>query len=203
MCIRLPVKPGLISLLLLLFPVSGCHRSISTATTDAPSTTYREPDNVGQVESVMIRGMRITAITPQGTILIYAGDNDVRTYIWDGTSRSVKMTPRKKRWYGSLGLYYPGNEIWAEHNGISRGVFEEGQMHFDSDEEALGWIHSRTWMPHVYRNDGLVVGWWKNPPDSKTLKVDVWQIFIRGKKPSTLAGAQDGSIVVERTDGNR
>ena len=148
----------------------------------------------------MISGMRITAITSEGTILISAGDDYVRTYVWDGVSRSIKMTPRKKRWYGSLGLKYPGYDTWEEHNGITRGVFDEGQMHFDSVEEALGWIHARTWMPHVYRNDGVVVGWRNNPQESSALRVDVWQIYIRGKKPSSLTGAQDGSIIVERSD---
>jgi len=187
-----------LSLLVCLSALSlSCSRQPPSESGAVPATTYRDPDTAGKVESVMTHGVRITAITPQGSILVYAGEDYTRTYTWDGASRSVKLIPRKNRWYGSLGLYYPGQDTWEAHNGITRGVFNEGQMHFESSDEALGWIHSRTFMPHVYRNDGLVVGWYKNAPESPTLMVDIWQIYIRGAKPSSLPGAQDGAIVVE------
>ena len=48
----------------------------------------------------------------------------------------------------------------------------------------------------VYRDDGLMVGWYKDLPRKK-LDVHVWQILIDGKKPTRLPGSQDDKIVVE------
>jgi ankyrin repeat protein len=147
-------------------------------------------------EIVMSPGMVITATTPAGTIVVTAVDDLTRSYSWEGATRSVEMWPREERWYGSLGLYYPGpGDHWKAHNGITRGVLEEGQQHFKTVEEALQWIHSRTWMPYVYRDDGLVVGWSKTLP-RRQLNVEVWQILINGKKPHRLPGSQDSKIVV-------
>lgn len=111
------------------------------------------------------------------------------------------MFPRTKRWNDSLGLYYPGpGNHWKPHNGIARGVVEEGQQHFKTVDEALKWIAGRTWPPLVYRNDGLAVGWMKNL-SRKQLNVDVWQIYIDGKKPANLPGSPDDKITVDESPG--
>jgi hypothetical protein len=147
-------------------------------------------------EIVMSPGMKITATTPNGTIAVSAGNGLTRSYTWDGATRSVEMWPRTERWYGSLGLYYPGPGFhWKEHEGIARGVLEEGQQHFKTVNEALKWIRARNWMPHVYTKNGLVIGWMK-VPSRKQLNVDVWQIYINGHKPTNLPGSQNSKIVV-------
>ncbi len=151
-----------------------------------------------KIELVMSVGMRITAVTPSGRIAITALDRLTRSYTWAGATRTVEMGPRSERWYGSLGAYYPGpGDHWDEHNGITRGVVEEGQQHFKSSAEALKWIRSRTWMPYVYRDNGLVVGWDKTLP-RRQLNVEVWQILIGGKKPRKLPGSQNDKITVTR-----
>ena len=66
------------------------------------------PANGISAEIVMTPGMQITAHTEKGEITIRAGDGFERFYTWDGATRSVKLWPRKTRWYGSLGIYYPG-----------------------------------------------------------------------------------------------
>ncbi len=148
-------------------------------------------------EVVMSPGMRITATTPVGVITVTAVDALTRSYTWEGATRSVEMGPRHERWYGSLGLYYPGPGFhWKEHKGIARAVVEEGQQHFKTAEEAMKWIKSRDWIPFVYRDDGLMVGWGKTLP-RKQLNVEVWQILIDGKKPERLTGSQNDKIVVE------
>jgi hypothetical protein len=149
-------------------------------------------------EVVMSPGMRITATTTEGTIAITAVDELTRSYTWEGSTRSAEMSPRTKRWYGSLGLYFPGSgEHWADHHGIARGVLEEGQQHFKSIEEAMQWIKARRdWIPQVYRNDGLLIAWGKTLP-RKQLSVDVWQVLIDGRKPERLPGSQNDQIVVE------
>ncbi len=149
-------------------------------------------------EIVMTPGMRITATTSVGVIAITAGKGLERFYTWEGATRSVAMWPRDERWYGSLGLYYPGpGDHWKEHKGITRGVVEEGQQHFASEADALKWIRARDWMPFVYTHDGLVVGWGK-VASRRQLNVEVWQIYIKGELPVKLEGGQDDKIVVER-----
>ena len=92
----------------------------------------------------------------------------------------------------------PG-EHWREHHGITRCVTEEGQQHFKTVEEAMKWIKDANWMPFVYRDDGLMVGWDKKL-SRKQLSVEVWQILIDGKKPKRLPGSQDDKIVVETVE---
>ena len=78
-------------------------------------------------EIVMSPGMTITATTPTGAITVTAGRGLKRSYTWEGATRSVEMWPRGERWYGSLGLYYPGpGNHWEAHNGITRGGLQEG-----------------------------------------------------------------------------
>lgn len=146
-------------------------------------------------EVVMAPGSSITAETSTGTIKITAGKGLLRSYTWEGATRSVEMGAREKRWQGSLGIGWPGSgDHWKEHNGISRGVLEEGQMRFTSVAAAMKWIKERAkWLPLVYRNDGLLVGFGKNL-SRKQLNVEVWQIYINGKKPTKLAGSQDAKI---------
>lgn len=143
----------------------------------------------------------IVATTNTGTISIKAGKGLKRSYTWDGATRSVEMWPRTERWYGSLGMYFPGpGNHWMPHKGISRAVVEEGQQHFKTVDEAMKWIAGpdQQWAPLVYRNDGLAVGWRKELSRSQ-LNVDVWQIFIDGKKPTALPGSLDDKIVVKES----
>jgi len=144
----------------------------------------------------MTPGMRITATTPAGTIAITALDELTRAYTWEGATRTLQMWPREERWYGSLGLYYPGpGNHWQEHNGITRAVVEEGQQHFKTGAEALDFLRHRNYMPWVYTHDGLAVGWMKVLPRAQ-LSVEVWQLLVNGKKPAHLAGSQDDKIVI-------
>ena len=154
----------------------------------------------GEPELVMQPGMTITAETKTGTISISAGADLKRTYTWEGASRSATLWPRDKRWYGSLGAYYPGpGEHWPEHNGITRGVLQEGQQHFDSEQQALEWLHKQSgYYPTVYRDDGLVVSYCKTLP-RRQLNVEVWQILIRGSKPQKLPDSDNSKITVTNT----
>jgi hypothetical protein len=148
-------------------------------------------------EPVLLPGNVVRAKTSVGTIAIRADGGFGRTYSWEGADRFVVMQPRHERWYGSLGIYFPGpGDHWEEHQGITRGVLSEGQMHFETLEEARKWLSSLTYYPHVYRNDGMVVGWGKALSRNQ-LNVDVWQVLINGRKPEQLPGADDGSITVE------
>lgn len=175
--------------------ISAALFTPAVAAVDGTHPAHKPQVKAGN-EVVMAPGMKITATTRSGTIIITAVDDLTRSYTWEGATRSVEMWPRAERWYGSLGLYYPGpGEHWEDHNGITRGVVEEGQQHFKTMQAALQWIHAQTVEPCVYRDDGLMVGWSKTLP-RKQLNVEVWQIYINGKKPQRLPGSQNKMIVV-------
>jgi len=149
-------------------------------------------------EIVMTEGMEITATTETGTIVILAGKGFKRTYTWEGCTRSETLEPRCQRWNGSLGIHSGGlGDHWPKCRGISRGVLNEGQQHFDTIEEALTWLRSRRRPGYdwVCRDDGLVVGWGK-VLDRNQLNVDVWQIYINGQKPTQLPGSDISRISV-------
>jgi hypothetical protein len=188
------------SLIIGIVMLCGCAgqtgpRASTPAAMRRPATT--RPAELAQTEFAMVPGQTITARTPPGTIRISADDWLRRSYTWEGATRSVEMWPRDERWYGSLGIYYPGpGRHWEEHRGITRGVVQEGQQHFTSEQEALAWIRSQSgWKPHVYTRHGLVVGW-RKVPEREQLDVDVWQIMVNGRKPPDLPGATDAAIQV-------
>jgi hypothetical protein len=149
-------------------------------------------------EIVMTEGMRITVKNSYGEMTITAGKGTLRHYTWNNGTRTAILIPRKERWNGSLGIYYPGEgNHWEEHDGITRAVLEEGQQHFNSVDKILEWIRKENHWGYVYRDDGLVVGWEKMEGAGGTLGVSVWQVFINGKKPTRLTGSQNDSISVK------
>jgi hypothetical protein len=177
------------------------------------ATAYADTSN--QCEAVMVEGMSISFTNAHGSMTVTAGKGFERRYIWAGDTRTVIMWPRKKRWYGSLGMYNPGSYIkgeveqWKEHDGIKRYVVEEGQRHFTNATEAAAWTRRGSGAPdnldYIYNDTGLVVGMDKQPrllEERKktdfpgTLEVDVWQIYINGKKPEKLEGSKNACITV-------
>ena len=147
------------------------------------------------LELVMAEGDRIHATTRAGTIEIAAGKGLHRAYTWEGATRSAELEPRRERWYGSLGAYYPGpGEHWKEHGGITRGVLQEGQQHFKTTADAREWIKKQSgYYPTVYRGDGLLVSFGK-VPERRQVNIEVWQILIGGKKPTELPGSEDAKV---------
>jgi len=143
----------------------------------------------------MREGDRIVATTSVGTIGITAGRGYRRIYEWGECKKAVTLAARNNRWYGSLGLFYEGAGItwWIPCGGISRAVLNEGQQHFDTEEDALVWLRKSRGFPKVYSGDGLDVEWGLNQRRSQ-LSVNVWQVMIRGNKPVDLPGAADDKI---------
>jgi hypothetical protein len=94
-------------------------------------------------------------------------------------------------------MYYPGpGSHWFWHNGITRGVLEEGQQNFSTVDAATEWLHKREhWLPIVYTRDGLVIGWAKNL-DREQLSVEVWQLCVAHRKPAQLPNSSDARIVL-------
>ncbi len=148
-----------------------------------------------QNEAVMTPGMQISLHNSFGPIIIKAGNGLKRFFIFDGQTRSIEMHPRIKPYYGNYGLYFAGPGFhWLPVNGIVRCVTIEGDLNFASLGEALNWLKQKpAEIARMYRNDGLSV--WISKRDG-TLGVDIFQIYINGRKPQKLDGADDQSIQV-------
>ena len=157
--------------------------------------TIKTLDYSLQNEIVMREGTSITVINAYGTLIISAGEGLKRSYTWAGDTRSAKMRPRKERWNGSLGIYYPGDNTWKEHDGVSRAVLEEGILDFESEQALLAYIDKYSDKDSlVYNDEGLFVSWNKFKGAGGTLSVLVWQLMINGKKPITLPGSNNNRI---------
>lgn len=148
-----------------------------------------------KLELVMSEGDTIVATTDAGKIEILAGAGLKRSYTWEGATRTAELLPREERWDGSFGAYFPGpGEHWKKHNGITRGVLQEGRQHFKDKKAALEWLATRQkWYPTVFTNSGLAVSFGK-VAERRQIDVEVWQIMIEGKPPKGLKGADDTKV---------
>jgi hypothetical protein len=160
-------------------------------------------ENPPERETVMAKGMKITAVAPIGKMTIEAGDGFQRIYTWENCTREADLWPRAERWYGSYGIYSPGPEgLWENCNGIRRGVLEEGQQNFKNIDEVLAFVrkykeHTSPKQALVYNNQGLFI-YWAFEPQRNQINVDVWQLMVNGKKTYQIDGAKDDAIVVSR-----
>jgi len=146
-------------------------------------------------EFVLAKGMKIAATTANGTVVITAGEGTERTFSGDGWSKKRVLIARRTRWYDSLGLYDPADSS-SPHG---RVLVDEGRQFFGSESEALRYLSVESaYFKLVFSSNGLVVGYRvvTIPGGEPTRSVDVWQIYINGKKPSSLGGADDSAIRV-------
>jgi len=140
---------------------------------------------------VLAPGSSITATTSAGTITIKAGQGLLRSYTWEGATRSVEMGAEGPN--SDLGYPGPGNH-WKPHNGIARGVLTEGTRNFRTAAAAMRFINEINRSGScVYSSDGLVVCFSKVLPRQQ-LNVDVWGILINGKNSAGLKGSSDDKI---------
>ena len=175
--------------------LAGILAVLPGCTKEAPEVATTGP------EVVMTPRMRIQVTNNTGLISIEHAGETTRRYAWDGAVRVVELETRRERWYGSMGLYSPGDSTFRDVGGIRRAVLEEGQMHFTNETEAVAWLsqpYNRDTLDIVYDDRGLAVGWAKNLA-RKQINVDVWQIFINGTKPTALKGSRGHQIQVINT----
>ena len=144
-------------------------------------------------ESVMVPGSTIKATNAQGTLVIKAEEGFKRTYSTPHVQKTFQLFGRDKRWDGSLGMYRPFGDRDLH------AVLQEVQQHFNTTEEALAWLErQKTWHDLRWTSDGLAVAWREQarPEDGFImLSTEVWQIYIRGRKPKSFPWASDKSIV--------
>lgn len=148
-------------------------------------------------EVVMSPGMRIEGTNRNGTVVVTAGHGTSRSYSGDGWQKSIRLISRASRWNGSLGLYDPA----ASSSPHGRVLAEEGRLHFSSVEDALRWLYvGSLHTKPVFRNDGLVFCYSVAEPQASwqgTVRgVEIWQVYVNGKRPTSMPGADDNAIKV-------
>ena len=150
-------------------------------------------------EAVLTDGMRLSAETHKGKLTVIGGPGTERTFVGAGWQRSTHLIPRRTRWYGSLGLYDPSKS--RSLNG--RVIVDEGKLFFDSESDALRFLYvgSSQFKP-VFTSTGLAIGYhvMNIPGGEPTRSIRIWQIYIMGKRPSSLRGAADEKITVTGGD---
>jgi hypothetical protein len=153
-------------------------------------------------EVVLNPGMKLTAKTPNGALTILAGRGTRRIYRGDGWEKSLLLVARKSRWYGSLGLYDPA-ESYSPYGCL---LVEEGRQHFSTEAEAAGWLRRRSREAGdekeklLFTNDGLVLRYSPGPvPGTRvpTAQVDLTQLYVGGRRPHGLPGADDEAIRID------
>jgi hypothetical protein len=149
------------------------------------------------IESVLSEGMKITATTPSGKVVIEGKKGFARAYSGDGWSMNSTLIPRPTRWYGSLGLYDPA----GSSSKYGRLIVDEGRQFFSSESEALRYMKALSgyFEKLIYNNSGLVIAY--KVIDMKggepTRSLTIWQFYINGKRPTSMRGADDSNIKIE------
>ena len=148
-------------------------------------------------EVVMSSGMQIEGTNPNGTVVVIAGDGALRSYKGDGWETSTRLIARTTRWNGSLGLYDPADSA----SPFGRVLKEEGRLYFSSVDEAMRWLYvGSLHNKPVFTNNGLVFCYSVAKPHESwqgtVYDVGIWQLYINGKRPTVLPGADDRAISV-------
>ena len=147
-------------------------------------------------ENILTKGMKITAQTPIEKLIIEGLEGTKRRFIGEKWSKVANLIPRQSRWYGSLGLYDPARSSTQE----GRLLINEGRQFFKNENEALRFLcNLRKSVDQLdkltYSSNGLVISYHITPVH-KVKNINIWQIYINGKKPTALKGADNHAIEV-------
>lgn len=146
------------------------------------------------VETVMTPGMKIVASTARGVVTIEATSEAARSYSGDGWRGDSTMRRRTERWSGSLGLYDPA----PSRTPGGRLLVEEGRQHFDNQSDAMRFLQRLRghFGPLTFSSTGLVVAYAVEPipGQSPTRSVAVWQLYVAGRRPTSLPHATDDRL---------
>jgi hypothetical protein len=116
----------------------------------------------------------------------------------EGTEGVIKMKVRKKRFRGKLGLYEPASRWFFEAWKGKRVVATEAQMHFDSLEDALKYMHQGSAIQKwVHNEEGYVVGYFESPQRNQ-ISIDLYRYYINGKPALKMPGYDNSKVVLTR-----
>ena len=153
-------------------------------------------------EAVMTEGMSIIVQTQYGEFIIKAGKGAERSYTWEGKTLNTVLVPRKKRWHGTLGML-DDNKLSPPHENVIHMVIEECIIHYASFANATNSLskHSKFEpnIENIYSDDGLFVRFIKREMEIEGkyfVDISVFQILIKGEKPSLLPESQNHKIRV-------
>lgn len=152
-------------------------------------------------ELAMRPDMLIEARNKNGMVSIEYLSPLERRYKWNGFDEKRTLIPRKERWLGRLGAYDPATSyIWELFN--ARIVAEDSQLHFKSMDDIKKWLYQGSAvMDWVYTDDGLVVGFVKTA-DRNQVNIEVYQLYLNGKKTSNLKGSRPENIEITWKENN-
>lgn len=156
-------------------------------------------------EKVMSDGMKLCATDTNVHICVVADGDTKRIISLDGEEHSIDLIPRKKRWYGELGLTsptYPDN-IWKTRKGSIRVLMREAQIRYKNLEHTIDKLRfpfaKKDGWRIVYNDQGLLVMWHESIfPVYNTIDISIYQILIDEKKPTYIPGSKNEQIVVTR-----
>ncbi|PID66404.1 MAG: hypothetical protein CR975_03150 [Gammaproteobacteria bacterium] len=139
--------------------------------------------------------MSIQAETKFGLIEISAGQGCERTFTWENESYTVELIPRKKRWYGKLGLYHP--QMRPPHKNVVHMVAEEYLLNFNSEQEAVQSMDERG---GLYNDQGFYIHFIKRDgPGGENnifVTITVAKILINGQETKKLQGSTNKKVKV-------
>ena len=117
-----------------LFVFSYCICGCTSLTTAGVSIT----------DTVLDKEMTISLDSPEClSITIAAGDGLKRNYTWNGITSSAILIPRREKWYGAFGAYFPGNaDLWHRQDRVNNLIADEAILNFTSYEQLLCAISS-------------------------------------------------------------
>jgi hypothetical protein len=154
------------------------------------SSCKQEPPVSHEVtELAMVPGMTIEIENKSGRVRIEAPSELERRYQWDDHDETRTLIPRKERFMGRLGAYDPAPsfvwEFWEQ-----RIVADDSQIDFETMEELQARLYEGSAvLDWVYNNEGLVVGFAKNP-GRRQVNISVYQFLLRGEKPTEIPGSR-------------
>jgi hypothetical protein len=133
-------------------------------------------------DAVLRDGESVTIKNGTGELLVQANKDFKRSFTWNGKTRSVTMLERSEEWLGSKSLYFPGpGEHWAENNGVTRGVIEEGKRDFKDASEFKKWMRNKyqRYLDFRYLGNGRIGGW-AIIKDRKQMECVIWEVRLAG-----------------------
>jgi len=155
-----------------------------------------------QTEVVLQPGEVLEAQTDAGSMKVTAKADGVRIFTFGDDSTELEMTPRPKRWYGSLGLYSPeklGSPKVLVGGKMRRPLIQEYRMDFPTKEKAIEWLNGPYHRKYLHCSPtGLAVGWYETPSRNQ-LNVDIVQVTVLGQPATGLKSAlPTGSISIQK-----
>jgi len=147
-------------------------------------------------ESVIHRNQKAIITNDNGTVeYVYSGETKRRIIIGDG-SKELDMIARQKRFRGKLGLYNPGERWFSDGRREARIVVVEGEMHFETMQDALKYLRQGSEFMDWQSNDQGYVGGFSMSPERNQINVTLYRYFINDKPISNLPEG-NGSVTIK------